>query len=204
VAEPRRAGFTLLEVMVAVAVLGVLTVTLVRLSAEGALLEGESRRRLEASLLADRVLLELESAWKGGAPLEAGRQEGMQEGFRVVVDVAPFEAEAFGLASLLEDAPAPQGRRDAPPLTSGPPALLVPSGRRQAPVSVVSVTVAWPQGAQEQAVTRTTFAFDRQAAAVLLEPLAEAGGAEGLGSQRGPGGEARGRDLRELQGGRPR
>jgi prepilin-type N-terminal cleavage/methylation domain-containing protein len=176
VAERRHGGFTLLEVMVAVAMLGILTAVLVRLSSQGAMAEGEARRRLEASLLADQLLVELEGAWRAGAPVETGRREEAVGDFRVVVDVAPLDPAAFGMAALVEDARGRTDRRRGPSLAEGPPALLVGAGRSQPPLSVVTVAVSWLQGVQEQAVTRTTFAFDRQAAAPLLEPLAAEAG----------------------------
>lgn len=192
-AEQRaRRGFTLLEVMAAVAVLGLVTVVLARLQAQGAMAEGEARRRMEASLRADRVLADLEATWAAGAPIAPDRREAREDGFDVVVDVAPFEAERFGLADLLAEpgADAPRGAPELPPV--GPPALLTAEGRRAPPVFVVTVTVSWLEGAEELATTRTTFAFDRQAAAPLLEPVAGQDGGPGApveGSQGLPTGE---------------
>ena len=191
----RGAGFTLLEVMAAVAVLGLITTYLVRASAQGASVEGEARRRLEASLLADRLLIELEDAWKAGAPLEMGRREQPSEGFQVVVDVAPFAPGDFGVAALLDDPPPPAGRRTSP-LAGGPAALLAPPGARQTPaLAVVTVVVSWKQGRQERAVTRTTFALDRQVASGLLEGVAaEQEAAEAAAAGGGGAGESRGLD----------
>lgn len=197
----RRAhGFTLLEVMAAVAVLGILTTVLVRVASQGMAAEGDARRRLEASLLADQVLLELETAWKSGQPLEMGRVEDEREGFAVVVDVAPLDPATFGFGAALEPPPEEGrrggGRREA---ETGAPSLFSAAGPNQpAILGFVTVVVSWMEGAHEQAVTRTSFALDRQAAAPLLEPLAP----EGSGGIGGEGGVPEGISL--PQGAQPR
>ena len=62
--EPARGGFTLIEVLAAVALLGILYAVLARVAIEGLRAEGDSERRLEASLLADERVNDLV-----GAPL---------------------------------------------------------------------------------------------------------------------------------------
>lgn len=182
----RRAGFTLLEVMAAVAVLGLVTVYLARAASEGFGVEGDARRRLQASLLADRVLTELETGWAAGNPVEPGSHEEELEGYRVAVDVEPFDAAAVGLdLAALEQAPGEVPGRSAR-LPGSTPDLLAPASRgRPAPLSRVSVIVAWPEGAEEQSVARSSFVFDRTAAEPLLESL---GGAQGPGAAGAPDG----------------
>ena len=70
----RRAelGLTLLEVMAAVALLGILYAYLAKAASQGILTAGDSRWRLEASMLADDELVKLERQMLEGAPLETG------------------------------------------------------------------------------------------------------------------------------------
>jgi len=169
----RGRGFTLLEVMAAVAVLGILTTVLVRVASQGMASQGDARRRLEASLLADQVLLERETAWKAGEPLQMGGAEDAREGFTVIVDVAPLDPAALGFGGALEPPPgAPLQGRGAPRGRQAP-SLFGGGGPDQPPIlGFVTVVVSWMEGAQEQAVTRPSSALDRQAAAPLLAPLA--------------------------------
>jgi prepilin-type N-terminal cleavage/methylation domain-containing protein len=59
--ELRERGFTLFEVMAAVLVLGMLYAVLANAAMQGLQSEGETRRRLQASLIADRALAEIET-----------------------------------------------------------------------------------------------------------------------------------------------
>ena len=156
--ERRRGAFTLLEVLAAVAVLGLTVAMLARGAIQGLRYEGEASRRLAASLLADRLLFEVESTLALGALPELGRQE-REEGdeFRLALEVAPLDPAALGLAGLFSG---PPGRPGGPPPAPPPeaPKLLL-----------VSVVVAWTEGLVEQTVTRTTFAYDATAAAEVLE-----------------------------------
>jgi prepilin-type N-terminal cleavage/methylation domain-containing protein len=162
-----RAGFTLLEVMAAVAVLGIVYVAVARGAMQGLLTEGDASRRLQASLLADRVLNDLELELLGGSPPRLGETESTEEAFTIVVEVSPFD-----IASLLEDAAA----EDARPTASNDAAqLLKPSPYGGIPILLsIIVRVAWIEGISEQEVTRTSFAFDAEAAAPFLEQIPEA------------------------------
>ena len=59
--ERRDGGFTLLEVMAAVAILAIAYISLGSGGMQGLQHEGEARRKLQASLLADSVLSEIEA-----------------------------------------------------------------------------------------------------------------------------------------------
>ena len=97
--ERRRSpGFTLLEVLAAVAVLGIVYVVVAQGAIEGLQTQGDAGRRLRASLLADRTLSELELAVAAGAAPEIGETQASEEDFAVVVEVAPFD-----LAGLLAE-----------------------------------------------------------------------------------------------------
>lgn len=158
----RRRAFTLFEVMAAVAVLGFAVTMLARGAIAGMGYEGDASRRLAASLIADRALFEVESAFALGAVPEIGRQESETEDeFRLAVEVAPLDPAALGIGALFATDPAAGARAGAaagaPPAQGNAPTLLL-----------VSVRVAWTEGLTEQAVTRTTFAFDATAAAAAL------------------------------------
>jgi type II secretion system protein I len=87
----RARGFTLLEVMAAVAILGILYVTLMRVAAQGILAEGEGQRRLEASLVADEQLAQIELQLSIGQPPPLGRRDFEVGEFLVTVNVEAFE-----------------------------------------------------------------------------------------------------------------
>jgi prepilin-type N-terminal cleavage/methylation domain-containing protein len=179
-----RGGFTLLEVMAAVAVLGLVYVVVARGAMQGLQTEGDASRRLRASLLADRVLTDLELNLAGGSAPALGQTETSEEEFTVVVEVSPFD-----IASLLEAANLePPG----PAASTTPLELLNPSVRGGVPTLLtIAVGVAWMEGISEQEVTRTSFAFDLEAAAPLLEtidPLETMGegGAQGAPAEPAP------------------
>ena len=151
------AGFTLFEVMAAVAVLGFTVAVLARGAIQGMRYEGDASRRLTASLIADRALFEVESALQLGTLPEIGREE-REEGdeFRIALEVAPLEPAALGDAGLLTREPASAGGAPSAAQAAAPTLLLV------------TVQVAWIEGLSEQAVTRTTFAYDASQAAAAL------------------------------------
>ena len=151
--------------MAAVAVLGFTVAVLARGAIQGMRYEGDASRRLAASLIADRALFEVESTLALGALPQVGHQEREEgEEFRLSLEVAPLDPAALGLAGLFTREPASGG---APPPT--PPAE-VPK------LLLVTVQVAWTEGLAEQAVTRTTFAYDASAAAEALGAAAASGG----------------------------
>ncbi len=154
------AGFTLLEVLVAVGVLGLLYTVLAGITVQGLRAEGESGRELRASLLADRALAELET---GGDFRIAPPVEREAEDFVVTVEVAPFELQLP--ASLQRE----QGGRAREPAASliqrGP-------GTQTSPLRRIEVVVSWSEGVLPREVRRTSFALDPEAAAPILESLA--------------------------------
>jgi prepilin-type N-terminal cleavage/methylation domain-containing protein len=155
----RSRGFTLLEVLVAVAVLGLLYTALAGVAIQGLRAEGESYRRLEASLLADSLLADIEVGLGEGAPPRLGREEDERDGFTIVTEVSAYE-----LPVQLE---APEG------LPKGSASLF--GGRTQeSMIRRVDVSVSWTEGADELSVRRTSFGLDLEQAAPLLEGLATA------------------------------
>lgn len=160
----RSPGFTLLEVMAAVAVLGLVYIVVARGAIQGLQTEGDAGRRLRASLLADRTLSELELALAVGSGPSVGETQHSEEEFAVVVEVTPFD-----VASLLEAAALGEGR---PAASTASPQLLKPSVRGGVPTLLsIVVRVAWIEGISAREITRTSFAFDAEAAAPLLETI---------------------------------
>jgi len=168
--SPRRAarahaGFTLLEVLVAVAVFGLLFTVLTGIAMQGLRAEGESGRELRASLLADRALAELETNLDLGVAPPLGREEQEEEEFLVEVEVAAFdldlpEAKPRGTRARGEGSPSGT-------LLGGGP------GSAASPLRRIDVRVHWSEGVFEREVRRTSFALDAEAAAPLLANLAE-------------------------------
>ncbi|HET6304326.1 MAG TPA: type II secretion system protein [Myxococcota bacterium] len=159
-AAAAHAAFTLLEVLVAVGVLGLLYTVLAGIAMQGLRAEGESGRELRASLLADGALAELETSgdFRVAPPVE--REE---EDFVVTVEVAPFELEL----------PASR-RRERGERAKEPTVSLIHGGPGSpaSPLRRIEVTVSWSEGVFEREVRRTSFALDPEAAAPILESLA--------------------------------
>jgi len=157
-------GFTLIEVLGAVAILAILYTTLSTVAIRGLRSEGESRRMLEASLLADWELSEFELELQTGAAPEIGITRSEEEdGFTVTWEVAPLQTKIFKTASekeqeldaatlVAQTAPVPIGQAGAP--DAGAPAFLQ-----------VELRVSWLEAGNERSVTRTIFAVDEDAAA---------------------------------------
>jgi prepilin-type N-terminal cleavage/methylation domain-containing protein len=157
-----RGGFTLLEVLVAVAVFGLLFTVLTGIAMQGLRAEGESDRELRASLLADRALAELETNLDLGVVPPLGREEREEEEFLVEVEVAAFDLE------LPED---PRGKRELGRQVPSGSLLGRGPGSSASPLRRIDVRVHWGEGVLEREVRRTSFALDAEAAAPLLEGL---------------------------------
>ena len=151
----RGAGFTLLEVLAAVAILGFLYVAFASFAIQGLRREGENERRIRASLLADRTLSDVEIGIQDGQfPSDTG-DEFDEDEFHVQVELLPITgleaADDPGLTTLLE----------------GDLAALATD------LHTVRVRVSWIEGAVEQEVTRITYAWD---SGPLYEQLGVAAG----------------------------
>jgi len=167
------AGFTLLEVMAAVAFVAIVFTTLARVANEGLQSQGISKRRLEASLLADELLSEVEAQISEGMVPEINEEEFEEGIFGAIIKVTPFDVSSV----IPESAEAPEGG-------SGP-ALPSPEASATPPLDVrkIEVTVAWSEAGNEFQVVRTTFGVDFAAVQDMLPAGAEGllpAGAEGL------------------------
>ena len=149
----RTDGFTLLEVLAAVAILGIWFVVLASVAIQGLRAEGTNERRIRASLLADTVLSEIELGLASGqVPEEV--EESERDDFLVGVEVVPLaelEAEVIegDLRGMLE--------AELPELNQA--------------LYAIDVQVSWLEAEDEQKLTRSTYGWD---AAALLESLGAA------------------------------
>ena len=166
-AERVRRGFTLFEVMAAVIVLGLLYSLLASAAIGGLRAEGTSRRRLEASLLADQTLYELEGQILLGSLPEIGGSEEELDEYLVTVNVQPFDPTPF----LPQET---EGRDEPTSSLLDPPANVDESLLR-----ILEVVVSWSEGLDEYRVVRTTFAYDVAAVAPLLGSFDTSGGGGG-------------------------
>jgi prepilin-type N-terminal cleavage/methylation domain-containing protein len=177
-------AFTLLEVMAAVAVVAIVFTTLARVASQGLQSEGTSHRRLEASLLADSVLADIEDQIAAGTTPEIGSsEEGEEEDtFAIFVDVTAFD--------LLSAIPMPDSGDGA--FASAEPGFSLGGGgiggSAETPLRQIQISVVWNEGLHEQSVTRTTFGIDQAAIQSVLgaavESLGPAAPAPAGGAQR--------------------
>ena len=174
-----RRGFTLIEVLAAVAVLALTYTVLAGTAMQGLANEGESHRRLRASLLADLQLSEIEVGLATGLPRDA---ETELDDYTLAVEVRPFDLHAFALAANEKATQERGAPRAAPDGAGGPPfQLLTAAPGAPSPHLEIIVHVRWIEGAFEQEVTRTTFAADPVAVQQAVAALPGAGGEQGAG-----------------------
>jgi prepilin-type N-terminal cleavage/methylation domain-containing protein len=157
-------GFTLFEVLGAVAILAILYTTLSTVAITWLRSEGESRRMLEASLVADLELSEFELELDTGVAPEIGITKTEEEnGLTLTWEVTPFETKLFKTAlerELERNAATP----DAQPVPV-PAAQTGSTGAVAPPFLQVDLRVSWLEAGTERSVTRTVFAVDEDAAA---------------------------------------
>ena len=162
-------GFTLLEVLAAVAILGIWYVMLAAAAIQGLQRQGESHRRLEASFVADDVIAEIEAALSGGTAPETGVDEFERGDFKVRVEVEPFALDVPPPAAIPRDS----GSRLALPNLVVVPNLLGGAGPtgEPSPLRSVRVQVSWTEGHDERSVIRATYAFDLASVQSQLQSL---------------------------------
>jgi prepilin-type N-terminal cleavage/methylation domain-containing protein len=187
----RRRGFTLLEVLAAVAVLALVYTALAQAAMQGLSHEGDASRRLEASLLADLALAEIEGQLAAGTAPALGLVEAEEGDFAVKIDVRPFDLGAFALQAGDAAATLRGEGTDLEGAQPGTPAfqLLTSQPGAPAPLLEIEVRIGWVEGGFEQEVTRTTFAADPATVAAALASLApsEEAGAADEGGEEGAG-----------------
>ncbi len=138
-------AFTLLEVLAAVAILGIVYVVLADVAMQGLYSEGRAKRRLEASLKADLHLSVLEVEIEAGTVPPLGPLPELEEdGFRVAGEVRVFVL------------PLPP-QEGAAPATAGSTATTLDALRE------IELHVSWDDAQEEQRVVRITYALDASA-----------------------------------------
>jgi len=158
------AGFTLFEVLGAVAILAIVYTTLSGVAMNWLRSEGESRRMLEASLVADLLISEFEMDLDTGVAPELGVTQFEDEnGLLLTWEVTPFQTKIFKTAQEQEQERNAQNPTAQPvPI---PPAQAAATDEIAPPFLQVELRVAWFEAGVERAVTRTLFAVDEDAAA---------------------------------------
>jgi prepilin-type N-terminal cleavage/methylation domain-containing protein len=151
-------GLTLLEVMAAVALLGMVYAVLARAATHGVMAEGDSRRRMEASLLADLVLADIEIGLADGELPAEGPTQSEQDDFEVAVEVVPYE-----LPEALKHL------RPKPDSTS--PNVFGAAGGEGGLLRQITVRISWFDGIDEKSVERVTLGLDL----AMVEQLATGG-----------------------------
>ena len=172
-------GFTLFEVLGAVAILAILYTTLSTVAIRGLRSEGESRRMLEASLLADWVLSEFELDLETGRAPELGITEAEEvEGFTVVWEVTPLETVIF--ESLSEQEQNAKASNPTGQIAPVPGAQAGETGADGPAFLQLVLTVSWLEAGNERSVKRTIFAVDEDSAAKLaVARILDEGNVEG-------------------------
>jgi prepilin-type N-terminal cleavage/methylation domain-containing protein len=203
-ASRRARGFTLLEVLAAVAVLAIVYTSLARAAMQGLANQGDASRRLRASLLADQALGELEAQLSIGSVPPVGESElaSADEDFAIALEVRPFDtlAGALAAAALPEAEERDREARDGDG-ESSPLELLAAQPGGAPPLLEIALRVRWLEGASEQEVTRTTFAADPALVESALAVLGESGSGARDGDDAGDQtGEETGAGLPEPSG----
>lgn len=157
-----RTGFTLLEVLAAVAVLGIWFTVLASIAIHGLRAEGRNERHLRASLLADTTLARIEQGLRlNEFPDEFSESEAGD--FRVEIETM-----------LLQDVEIEEVENDLGILLTE----LVP--RLAENLHMIEVRVIWTEGYDEYTATRTTYAWDNASFNALLEGSPGAAGEDAL------------------------
>jgi len=172
----RPAGFTLIEVMAAVFILGLFVAAISQLLTQASRYEGQARLQARAAELADSEMAKLEEGLARGAAPALGVSEHQTEDGAVRTDVTAFDAET--LATGGDDA-APPGAR-APAVAGS--WLQSPQAEQTPPLLEIDVRVSWDgapvdaQTGEPFAIRRRTFALNPAALDALSEEEAAAPG----------------------------
>jgi len=155
----RQTGFTLIEVLGAVAVMGISYVLLATSAIQSLRFIGESQRRIDASLIADEELAEIELSVELGQLVDLRDEEFEQDPFVVRIEILDmselYVADAGGNSPDLIDYLATEA--------AGPFAEYRNSNWLLGYLREVHISVRWQENADEIEVTRTAFIYDQQA-----------------------------------------
>jgi hypothetical protein len=176
-------GLTLLEVLAAAMIFSMVMTVLVGTSSTAVHNMGMSARRLEANLVADELLADLEIQ--------------MKQGFAPEIDEGEFEREQYSIRMRRTDLVPDAGAGPAGALGDLGDAGLGISSMLGSELPEVAqylkqydIEVSWIEQDGPQSVTRTTFAFDWQTAALehsdLFAHAGSTGGNVGGGDDENP------------------
>jgi hypothetical protein len=171
-------GLTLLEVLAAAMIFAMVMTVLISTSSTAVRNVGLSARRLEANLVADELLADLEIQMKQGIAPEIEENETTRDQYAIRV----FRTD------LIQDPGAPDSGGTQLSVTSMLGAELPEVAKH---LKQYDIEVSWIEQNGPQRVTRTTFAFDWQTAAIEYSELF----ARNDGNANGPdrlGGDAAG------------
>lgn len=168
--ETRPGGFTLLEVMAAVLILGMLYSVLATSAIQGVRSEGESKRRLQASLIADAQLDDIETGLAEGDTPDVGDPQESEDGdFAISTQVEPFDLTPYLSDDFLKANPDVE-------------TLLAPADHpEKSLLRRITVSVRWLEAGEQFEVHRTTFAYDVQ----TVEAMFPESGGETAGDKSG-------------------
>lgn len=161
-ADRAKHGFTLLEVLAAVAILGLWYVVITHSSVLALYTEGENLRRLEAGAIADIRLAEIESVVQAVGISEIEDTDSEEGDYRVRVEVLPFSMGGAATAASAVDVQQPDLRAM---LTSEMLGAVMH-------LRTLRVAVGWLEPDGPRIVSRTSFAFDEEAYIAQLEEAA--------------------------------
>jgi hypothetical protein len=169
-----KRGLSLLEVLAAAMIFAMVMTVLIGTSSTAVHNVGVSARRLEANLVADEILADLEIQMKQGIAPEIDENESTREQYAIRVfrtdlsqepDAANPGGSAINVASMLGS--------DLPEVAKH--------------LKQYDIEVSWIEQNGPQRVTRTTFAFDWQNAAIEFSELFARNDRSGPGTGRGDG-----------------
>lgn len=158
--QHRQIGFTLMEVLGAIAILGISYMMLATSSIDGLRLIGESTRRSDASLLADRLLAQIELMAEIGQPIDIGFDEWKEEPFTVVVEILDLAEEFSDIDNEIESEDLLEFLAIE---ANGPFSEFRDSNWLLGYLREVRISVEWREGAKEITVSRTAYIYDQQA-----------------------------------------
>lgn len=182
----KQAGLTLLEVLAATMIFVMVMTVLIGTSTSAVHRSGKAAMRLEANLVADAFLGDLEIQIKQRIAPTIEQAESNREDFTIQMKRASLLGEAtdgpaLGLNGFDEEdeSDSGSGAREIAGLLAGELPEVVKH------LYQYDIEVSWIDSSGVQSVTRTTFAFDWQAAALEFSDLF--GGPEGDENDLGEG-----------------
>lgn len=176
----RRGGFTMFEVLGAVALLAIVYSVLATTAVRGLRSEGESGRLLEASMIVDWQLAEIEMQLDRGEIPDLGLTESETEDGAYVIAV---DVEVLDLPELTTQPSSLLSAASSESITTE--AREEPVFGENSPLREITVEVSWEEPEQTRSVTRTTYAFDI-AAFAPPPPVVGPGALPGAGTGANP------------------